>query len=107
MSRRRLPVIPISAALVAAAALAVYPSSERGVGVFWLLIDLSLLFLAAHGRRWALTTLAYFSTLGAALFLLGGAWELGSDPRYFFRGVALAVASVLLIRARRIEHAGS
>jgi len=101
MTRTRLAVLPIAVALIVAWAFAVYPADERAASAFWLFVDLALLLLATHGRRWALNVLAYTSSVGAALFVLAGAGELASDPRSFLRGVALAVAAALLIRARR------
>ena len=90
-----------AAALTAAAMLAVYPVAEPGAATFWWIFDLGLLVLAARGRRWAHTLLAYASMLGAVLLLAAGATELTNHPRYFERGVVFALAALLLFDARR------
>jgi hypothetical protein len=97
----RLRRTAIVAALTIAAMLAVYPAHDHGAASFWWVADMLLLFLTLRGHRWAGILLAFTTTVGAAVLLAAGAGQLSNDPRYFARGVALAVAALLLIQLRR------
>ena len=91
----------IAAALTVASMLAVYPAGEAGAAGFWWAVDMLLLLLAFRGRRWAGTILFFTTAFGAALFVVAGASQLLTQPRYLERGAALAVATALLLQARR------
>ena len=92
--------MPIALALVASAALAVYPATEPGAASASLFVDLGLLWLAAHGRRWARALLLFTSAVAASVLVLAGVGQLDSDPRYFARGVFLAAAVLLILWPR-------
>lgn len=99
--RIRLPVIVIGAALTASAALGVYPAGQFASAAFGLAVDLGLLVFAARGRQWALNLLTAFTVFGALLFVTTGAFQVTSEPRYLFRGVAETLAAVPLFRSWR------
>jgi hypothetical protein len=64
-------------------------------------VDLVLLVLASRGRQWALALLTAFTVLGALLFVTAGAFEVTSEPRYLFRGIAETLAALPLLHVWR------
>jgi len=97
----------VAVALATAQALAVYPNPGSGAAGLWLLVDLLLLAFAVRGRRWALNLLTAGTVFGALLFVTTGAFQVDQDSRYLWRGIALAVAAIPLVRAWRAESVSS
>lgn len=96
---------PIAVALVAGAVVARYP--EPAAAVFWLVVDLVLLAVAARGYRWALALLTLTTAFGAVVFLMTGVSHIWAEPQYLIRGLADAAAATLLIKAWRVKPAAA
>jgi hypothetical protein len=96
---RRSVIALVAVSLVAAAGLDTY-RQVAGAGS-WIVVDLLLLLLAVRGHSWAWTILVLTSAFWAALLMVAGVSQVGSNPQYLCSGLAFAAATAGLQRLRQ------